>query len=273
MPDELLQRIFEPALLAHGRQTQSEPSRKQHPSYLPANEYLTLSKRFYALLRPVRLRRATFDLNKEKSTLALAKDAIADELCQHLRILSIVVGLGFSPLYAVALAQLRSVQSVTIQFHSDLQRTKPGRVEMPEMLIDALTKMEHLRELAFSEPIIVTTPPAHRFTALRSLRTHFVSLDAAAHALWDGVKILSIDVGGTFHHVHRQKVIGLMPWAALELVKITPSPGNHECDLSEALRLCLQQVRCSERLLPARKHALTACSGFRRLRSSPIQPA
>lgn len=102
--------MFEPVLLPSFLQAEPHTSASTL-SHLLTNDHLTLSKRFYAILRPLRLREAHLGTNAEQATLTLAKPAGTTEARTHLRRLSMVVFADFSPLHALTLSQLDHTQS------------------------------------------------------------------------------------------------------------------------------------------------------------------
>lgn len=67
LPDELIQLIFEPVLLSCKR------ARHEDNEYLPANDYLALSKRFYRILRTIRFRELEATKSPRHVALLLAR--------------------------------------------------------------------------------------------------------------------------------------------------------------------------------------------------------
>lgn len=244
LPDEIIQRIFQEVF---------EPQKDADPAnyaYLPAPEYLVLSRRFYRLLRPILYRSISTSADSRRTSALLGRLTAADDIRTWLRKLVLFVSPDFTALQAFALSRFTNLVELRIKYEPLEQWIHvPGTI-LSAVILDlwhAITRLPRLARLVdkISErwEIDPHLPP---LPSLKSVSIGLLTLNRAVSSLLarSGVSVLSLSIK------HAAEVLdhsflreGALPLDTLQCLTLVAGSRGLPVDLTVTLEHILN--RCS----------------------------
>ncbi|GAA5978330.1 hypothetical protein JCM10908_004317 [Rhodotorula pacifica] len=237
LPDEIIEKIFQHLLRRRLRKRESTPCRDWA-------DYLTLSKRFYAILRPIWL--------SDLSVSGVFSDSVAfqvlmreSDLCSYLRSLKITVGRTLPFALAALLYATVDLQEIVVDFEPVVERDALKRFHLPPELVLAFARLPRLRRITFLKPVLTSSALPSGFPSLYIVKTYYISMDSHLETFLSHSKVwyLRLLVDGAYQTSVPASEIGLIPWNdTLRRLTLESAGGGTPNDMSTALESCLNQV-------------------------------
>lgn len=243
LPDEVIQRIFEDVF---------EPRKSAAPAgpeYLPATEYLVLSKHYYRLLRPIRYRSMSTRSDPRRAATLLGRLAADSETRTWLKKLVLHVLPDFTAVHAFALSQFTNLTELKAHHgRASIWSSVPEDVSRSiwHDLWTTIARLPRLEHFICHAPTcrdpILHLPPS---PSLKMITLAFNGVSPALSSLFNssGVTDLCLFTGDAAAALREDRRFGKLPWQSLRRLKIYPGNITHSGDIDAVLIHMILEVR------------------------------
>lgn len=245
LPDDIVKMLFTP-LITKGDYSDPGFDHEDEVDMAEAIKYLSLSKRFYNLLRPIWLS----EIVSTKSALGVERmfeRVMHDEQTGgYVRILTFTVFTTFPAKFAKALSRMTAIEILAIDFGPKAPRDARRRARVNLAFLDAASRLPRLKSLNLVPPVVLNAIPSAGFTTLETLNSDLIAIEGNLAKLLKQTKVKYLHLGTDGADAaldHFPEILPEISWHDVETLELGPG-ADRSCpsDIDAALEQCLDSV-------------------------------
>ncbi|POY76030.1 hypothetical protein BMF94_0753 [Rhodotorula taiwanensis] len=274
LPDDIVKMLFTP-LITKGDYSDPGFDHEDEVDMAEAIKYLSLSKRFYNLLRPIWLS----EIVSTKSALGVERmfeRVMHDEQTGgYVRILTFTVFTTFPAKFAKALSRMTAIEILAIDFGPKAPRDARRRARVNLAFLDAASRLPRLKSLNLVPPVVLNAIPSAGFTTLETLNSDLIAIEGNLAKLLKQTKVKYLHLGTDGADAaldHFPEILPEISWHDVETLELGPG-ADRSCpsDIDAALEQCLDSARAHD--TPPGLRKLTVINGHESAEESVFQAA